>query len=59
MTNIKEGLTPIRLDVPQFVHDQLMRFPGSKKMNAEQKLIVWAKREMKRVEEATEKENEK
>ena len=59
MTNIKEGLTPIRLDVPQFVHDQLMRLPGSKKMNAEQKLIVWAKREMKRVEEATEKENEK
>jgi hypothetical protein len=39
---------PIRLDVPQFVHDELAKLRGGKKPNAEEILIEWAKKQQKK-----------
>lgn len=40
--------TPIRCDVPELVHSELKKLPGSKKANAERILIDWAKRQQKK-----------
>lgn len=40
-------LKPIRADLPQWVHDELSLLPGSKKMNSERLLELWAKKQIK------------
>ena len=39
---------PIRLNLPDFVHDELAKSRGGKKPKAEELLIEWAKKEMKK-----------
>ncbi len=46
-------LKPIRADLPQWVHDELALLPGSKKMNSERLLEIWAKKQIK-IREAAE-----
>jgi hypothetical protein len=36
---------PIRCDLPKFVHDELSKRRGGKKLNAELILIEWAKKQ--------------
>lgn len=38
----------VRVDLPEFVHEQLKAVPGGKKANAERILIDWAKRQQKK-----------
>ena len=45
---MKEVLMPIRADLPSWVHDELCALPGSKKMNIERLMIIWAKKEIKK-----------
>lgn len=39
---------PIRSDVPEFVHIELKKMPGSKKANSERVLIDWARRQQRK-----------
>ena len=47
---VKEGLSPIRADLPQWVHDELAHLPGSKKMNVERLMAIFAKKQIKQRE---------
>lgn len=45
--SVKEGLSPLRVDLPKWIHDELASLPGSKKMNGERLLDLWAKKQIK------------
>ena len=46
MTSNKNS--PVRCDLPEFVHAELRKLPGGKKANAERVLMDWAKRQQKK-----------
>lgn len=54
---VKEGLAPLRVDLPQWIHDELALLPGSKKMNGERLLDLWAKKQIKTRKAAEDKLN--
>ena len=47
---MSETIKPIRADLPQWVHDELAHLPGSKKMNVERLMTIFAKKQIKQRE---------